>query len=137
MRVDLTTVIRALNGDAFTTGRVNQVEKTDDDGKVVCDDEGNPVMVRQPEELTIRDLLVSAYARETPGIPLVEKVRRGTMAQKIYEADRYLEMAAEDVVQAKDLINATVDHPVIMMRTVALLDPPAPTAVPEDTPPEA
>lgn len=125
MRVDLTTMIHALNGEAFNTGEVRLVEKTNDEGEVQLDDQGNPVMVNRPVELTVRDLLLSAYAQPVPKLSLTEKVARGVMAQRIYEAERYLDMTANDVVKAKDLLNETVGHPVIMMRMVALLDPPS------------
>lgn len=127
MRVDLDQVLVALDGTPFTTGEVKMVDVLDDDGNPVLDDEGNPQKRAEELKMTARHALVSAFTQNDPKADLMEKVSRGVTAQRLYEAEGHVDLTADEVVKAKDLVGRVITNPVAMMRMIELLDPTAVT----------
>jgi hypothetical protein len=117
MKVDLNKEILTLDDKPFQTGEVKQVPKLDDNGE--------PVTVSEPVYMTVRYCLVSAYANivQKQGVNLTEKVARGAMAMKLHKAKDFVELSAEEVVKAKELVNEVISSPIVLMRLVEVLDP--------------
>jgi hypothetical protein len=125
MRIDLDAAICGLDGKQFQTGEARPV--LDADGNPALGANGQPKV--EPVMMTVRYCLVSAFANIVQGLSLGEKVARGAMAQRLHNADRYIDLTADEVVKAKDLAAAVVHAPVVMLRLVEALDP---KAVPAD-----
>lgn len=125
MKIDLNKEIMNLDDKPFLTGEVKQVPKLDDDGKPMMDDAGNPVTTPEQVKMTVRWCLVLAYANivQKAGVNLTEKVARGAMAMRLYNAKDSIEFKAEDIVKAKELLGEVINSPVILMRLMEVLEP--------------
>lgn len=125
MRIDLNKEILSLDDKPFQTGEVKNVPKLDDNGEPMKDDAGNPVTVPEPVTMTTRWCLVLAYANivQKQGVNLTEKVARGAMAMRLYKAKDFIELSAEEVVKAKELLGEVINSPVVLMRLIEELDP--------------
>ena len=123
MRIDVTQVLLGLDDKPFMTGENRQVPKLDDAGQPIRDDKGNVVTVPEQVEMTLRYLLVSAYANFSEKTSsLSEKVARGAMATKIHKMN-HVDFSVEEIVKAKELLNAIVQSPVMMLRVLQIIDP--------------
>lgn len=110
---DLDKVFRTLNGQKMTF----QTPK-DEPGSVG----GNKMETR---DLTIREAVVnsllSTNQRET--ILGIEKARRYSLAMKVYQAKKQVELTVEDVTLIKDEIGR-IYPPLVVGQAYEFLDPP-------------
>jgi hypothetical protein len=123
MKIDLTTEIQNLEeGKPFVSGS-EMVQAEDDAGKLRTDERGNPIMVSKPIPLVMRDVLLGAFSEPDQKATWKEKIDRGSIAQRIHQAPRYIEFTSDQITTAKELISKTITAPVAIMRVCQLLDP--------------
>lgn len=138
MRIDVTQKIMGLDDKPFLTGEIRQVPKLDDAGRTVRDDNGNVVTVPEQVEMTLRYLLVSAYANiSEKTVSLADKVARGAMATKIHKSNT-VDFSVEEIVKVKELLNQIINSPIVSLRVLEIIDPDSVpkeplAAVPDDT----
>lgn len=101
-----------------------QLKEMDSSGAVDC----NKVDQRQGAclevvPLTLKRLVVAALDSPDANTPAMEKLRRGMLAQRVYRAEKAVELTAEEVQLVKDLIAKLNVKPSLIFQAYELLDP--------------
>lgn len=98
--------------------------KTDAEGNVQKDANGNPLPATIEKELVASELITTALLQpynDEPGLSADEKVKRFKMAEKIHANPEAVDLALEDCVTLKAIV-AKLYAPLVVGRIVAILE---------------
>lgn len=78
-----------------------------------------------PEDFTLKDAIIEALTLPEPQNKAVdgkEKMRRWTLAQRIYNSESIM-LSADEIVLIKDLVDKRFAAPLVVAQTIQQLDP--------------